>query len=157
MFCEACCEELSLKHSVLINHMKSTKHLEGKKRLEANVARERSIADALRVHNEKHHLKGETSSDSQQVYRVKVMTCFLKAAVPLCKLDCFRELLEEHAYRLSDRCHLSNLIPFIRSEEESKIQQEISGKPVSVIFDGTTRLGEALAIVVRFVDDEWLL
>ena len=25
----------------------------------------------------------------------------------------------------------------------------------SVIFDGTTRLGEALAIIVRFVDDEW--
>ena len=26
---------------------------------------------------------------------------------------------------------------------------------ISVIFDGTTRLGEALAIVVRFVDDGW--
>ena len=28
---------------------------------------------------------------------------------------------------------------------------------MSVIFDGTTRLGEALAIVVRFVSDEWSL
>ena len=95
--------------------------------------------------------------DSQQVYRVKVVTCFLKAAVPLRKLDCFCELLEEHAYRLSDRRHLFDLIPFVHSEEESKIRQEISGKPVSVIFDGTTRLGEALAIVVRFVSDEWSL
>ena len=85
------------------------------------------------------------------------VTSFLKAAAPLRKLDCFRDLLEEHAYRLSDRCHLSDLIPFIRSEEESKIRQEISGKPISVIFDGTTRLGEALAIVIRFVSDEWSL
>jgi hypothetical protein len=137
--------------------MKSMKHIEGKKKLEANVARERSIAEALRVHNENNHLRGETLPDSQQVYRVKVVTCFLKAAVPLHKLDCFRELLEEHAYRLSDRRHLSDLIPFIRSEEESKIRQEIRGKPVSVIFDGTTRLGEALAIVLRFVGDEWSL
>ena len=86
--------------------------------------------------------------NSQQVYHVKVVTSFLKAAVPLRKLDCFCDLLEEHAYRLSDRHHLSDLIPFIRSEEESKIRQEISGKPISVIFDGTTRLGEALAIVI---------
>ena len=28
---------------------------------------------------------------------------------------------------------------------------------MSVIFDGTTRLGEALAIVIRFVTDEWSL
>ena len=133
------------------------KHIEGKKKLEANVARERDIAEALRAHNEKHHLRGETLPNSQQVYRVKVVTSFLKAAVPLRKLDCFRDLLEEHAYRLSDRRHLSDLIPFIRSEEESKIRQEISGKPISVIFDGTTRLGEALAIVIRFVSDEWSL
>ena len=157
LFCEACREELSLKHSVLCNHMKSTKHIEGKKRLESKVAREKSIAEALKKHNEESHLRGETLPDSQQVYRVKVVTCFLRAAVPLRKLDCFRELLEEHAYRLSDRRHLSDLIPFIHSEEELKIRGEISGRPVSVIFDGTTRLGEALAIVLRFVSDEWSL
>ena len=51
LFCEACREELSLKHSILKNHMKSMKHIEGKKKLEANVARERNIAEALRLHN----------------------------------------------------------------------------------------------------------
>ena len=33
--------------------------------------------------------------------------------------------------------------------------EEISGKSVSVIFDGTSRLGEALAIIIRFVDSSW--
>ena len=69
------------------------KHIEGKKKLEANIAREKSIVEALKMHNEKHHLRGETLPDSQQVYHVQVVTCFLKAAVPLRKLDCFCELL----------------------------------------------------------------
>ena len=87
------------------------------------------------MHNEKHHIRGETLPDSQQVHRIKVVTCFLKAAVPLRKLDCFYELLEEITYRISDRRHLSDLIPFIRSQEELKIRHKISGKPLSIIFD----------------------
>lgn len=31
--------------------------------------------------------------------------------------------------------------------------REISGKPVSIIFDGTSRLGEALVIVLRFLNN----
>ena len=31
------------------------------------------------------------------------------------------------------------------------------GKSVSVIFDGTTRLGEVMAIVIRFVDDSFVI
>ena len=36
-----------------------------------------------------------------------------------------------------------------------KISKEIEGKKVSVIFDGTIRMGEAMAILVRFVSDDW--
>jgi hypothetical protein len=46
-----------------------------------------------------------------------------------------------------------DLIPFIVDAEQKRIKQEIEGKDISVIFDGTTRLGEALAIIVRFMDD----
>ena len=28
---------------------------------------------------------------------------------------------------------------------------------ISIIFDGTTRLGEALVIVMRYLDDQWKL
>ena len=37
-------------------------------------------------------------------------------------------------------------------EEGNQIKNEIEGLPVSVIFDGTSRLGEALAVILRFVD-----
>ena len=43
-----------------------------------------------------------------------------------------------------------DLIPL--REEETRIKQEISRKHV-VVFDSTTHLGEALAIVLRFVSD----
>ena len=72
--------------------------------------------------------------------------------VPIAKLEHFRGLLEEHAYWLSDCRGMSDLIPFIRTEEQKKIKAELQGKKVSVIFDGTTRLGEALVVVLRFVN-----
>lgn len=50
-----------------------------------------------------------------------------------------------------------DLVPFILKEEEARIQKEITGKYLSVIFDGTSRLGEALAVIVRFVGEEWTL
>ena len=48
---------------------------------------------------------------------MKVVTCFLRAGVPLRKLIHFRELLEENAFRLSDRRYMSDLIPFVLKEE----------------------------------------
>lgn len=55
---------------------------------------------------------------------------------------------------------MSDHIPVIRLHEISLIKDEISlikgemaERNIGILFDGTTRLGEALAIVVRFVDD----
>ena len=53
---------------------------------------------------------------------------------------------------------MSDLIPFIVQEEQTQNKKEIEGKCVSVIFDGTTRMGEALAVVLCFVDNEqWVI
>jgi hypothetical protein len=46
---------------------------------------------------------------------------------------------------------MSDIVPFIFSQEQSLIKEEIAGKDLSVIFDGTTQLGEAMAILVRFI------
>jgi hypothetical protein len=52
---------------------------------------------------------------------------------------------------------MSDLIPFVLKEEQQRIKQEISSKFVSVIFDGTSRLGEALAVVLRFIGIDWTI
>ena len=40
-----------------------------------------------------------------------------------------------------------DLIPFILDNEKSKIKTEIKDKCLLLIFDGTSRLGEVLAVV----------
>ena len=67
----------------------------------------------------------------------------------------FRDLLEENAARLTDKHGMYDYLPFILREEESCIRMEIDGHFVAVIFDGTSCVGEALAIILRFVDSDW--
>jgi hypothetical protein len=95
-----------------------------------------------------------TLSEDCQVHRIKVVTAFLKAGIPLNKLDCFRNILEENSTRLAGRRSLSDLILFVQEMEEKSILQEVEGRKLSIILDGTTKMGEALAILVRFVDDQ---
>ena len=156
LFCLGCREEVSVKKSVLELHIKSQKHLNGKKRLELKGKREADIAMALRKYDSEHHLSGETLPESTRVYRVKVVTTLLQAGVPLSKADVFRDLLQENAFNLSDSSNLRKLIPFILQDEISKIKQDIEGRPVAIIFDGTTHVCEAFVIVIRYIRD-WVI
>lgn len=63
------------------------------------------------------------------------------------------ELLEENGYSLSSSTHLRQMVPFVLHEEVQAIQREMSGRPVSIIFDGTTHVAEAFVVVLRFVED----
>ena len=65
--------------------------------------KEKQIADKLVQHNDSMHFRGETFPQEQQVYHIKVVTAFLKAGVPLNKIESFRDILEENAYRFTDR------------------------------------------------------
>ena len=155
LFCNGCREELGLKATVVRLHVKSKKHKLGKEKLQGRNKEEIDIAQAFDAYNQKEHLAGETLSNDLQVYRIKVVRTFLKAGVPLNKVDLFRDILEEHGLRLAERRVLSDLVPFIRKKEVIKISQEIEEREVSVIFDGTTRIGEALVIILRFIGDDW--
>jgi len=81
------------------------------------------------------------------------VSSFLKAGVPLAKIDSFQDVFEDHEYRLACQRTMSDHIPFIRSHEISLIKDEMAERNIGILFDGTTHLGEALTIVVRFVDD----
>ena len=135
--------------------MKSKKHESSKEQLKKREARERDIAEALRMHDSQTHRKGETLPSEHNVYRARVVMAFMKSGIPLAKLECpeMRSLLEENGFRLTDKRHMMDLVPFVLDQGRKRIREEVKGKCISVIFDGTTRLGEVLAVVVRFVDD----
>lgn len=80
-------------------------------------------------------------------------TC-LQAGVPLSKLKYFREFLEEGGIRLTDTRHMLDMVLFILNQERDQVKKEIEGKCMSVIFNGTSRLSEVLAVVLRFVDSD---
>ena len=152
LFCSVCREELSLKLSIIKRHVQSAKHAQHKKRLTEKRSRERDIAQAFKSYEQEVHPHGETLSEDHKLWRVKVLTTFMRAGVPLAKINHFKQLLEEHAYSLTGQRGMCDLIPFVQSEEQQRIKAELQGKRISLIFDGTTRLGEALVVVVRFVD-----
>ena len=88
LFCKAYREEPSLVSSSINNHIKSAKHREGKKRLESKEKRETDIAAALKISDSSNPV-GQTLPQDQCIYCVKVVTAFLRAGVPLNKLECF--------------------------------------------------------------------
>ena len=141
-----------MKSSIINNHIKSIKHGSGKKVLELKKTKDADIVQALRSYEASENPRGATLPDAQRLYRVKVLRTFLTAGVPLNKVPVFREILEENGYRLTDRRYLSDLIPFILGQEKDELKCILKGRPISVIFDGTTRVGEVFVIVVRYVD-----
>ena len=62
-------------------------------------------------------------------------------------------MLKENGHKLTDKRHILDLVPFVLDQERKRIREELKDKYVSIIFDGTTRLGEVLTVVVRFVVD----
>ena len=62
--------------------------------------------------------------------------------------------LQAAVLRLTDWRSLFDLVPFIRKREREDIAARIAGRNISIIFDGTCYLGEALCIVARYVTDD---
>ena len=56
---------------------------------------------------------------------------------------------------MTDISHLRQHISFILKQETEQLKEEIATRDLGLIFDGSTRLGEAIVIIVRFVSDNW--
>ena len=134
LFCSICREELFLKLSIIKGHVQSAKHAQHKKRLTEKRSRECDIAQAFKSYKQEVRPRGETLSEDHMLWPVKVITTFMRAGVPLAKINHFKELLEEHAYRLTDRRGMCDLIPFVQSEEQQRIKAELQGKSICVIL-----------------------
>ena len=152
LFCSACREDVAMKKSVIDLHVKSVKHVRGKKRLSSKKKHDEDIIQALDKYDHEFHPEGETLPTSVRFYRIKVVCSMLKGGVPLSKVDAFRDLLEEEAFALTSATNLRQLLPFIRHQEIDILKKEIS---LSIIFDGTTHVCEAMVLVVRYISDSW--
>ena len=154
--CDACRETISKKKSTVRKHINSVKHNDANRAIQNSKKRDQSLLTCLRRKNEEDNPKGETLPEDMRLFRFDLVEAFLSAGIPLSKIDHLRSFLEKYGHRLTAHGHLSQMIPSIIEKEKETLKTELSlVDGCSVIFDGSTRLGETLAIVVRFVDDEW--
>ena len=113
------------------------------------------ISESLKSYDTEFHPVGETLPDSTRIYCIRVVTTMLKAGVRLSKVDKFRDILEENALALTTSSSLRQLLPFILQNELQNLKEEIKGKHVSILFDGTTHVCEALVVMSRYLDSDW--
>ena len=74
LFCATCREKLSLKKSIVKNHISSgNKHSDAKARLAKKEAREREIAKSLVAHDKEEQPAGTSVSMAEKVYCVEVV------------------------------------------------------------------------------------
>lgn len=129
LFCCGCREELGLKVSIIWLHVKSRKRQAGKEQHLQSEAHERDIATSFAKYNQQEHTSGETLPEEMQVYRIRVVTAFLKASVPLNKVEIFQDLLEENGQQLTGRRSLSDSLHTSRSvsfRDRARRQESVS-------------------------------
>ena len=159
LFCSGGREIISSMKSVLKIHISSKKHQNGKEKLKKSKLKDQTIIEAF--------IREGSSKDSmlpveECAYRLEVVSEFLKAGIPIGKIDMLLSLLEKNSYRLTGSSHLGQYISMALKQEIERIKQELEmpgqvgmAWDLSVIFDGSTRRGEAIAMIVRFVDNNW--
>eukprot|EP00117_Sycon_ciliatum_P005069 scpid76960/ scgid9165/ len=172
LYCTACNLTISIKHSIVKAHVNSQRHVQGKESKKRAKLHQQAITISWKKFSSEStsDLAGSGQSHMLAVSEDAVVSdfnlfggptsyvveAFLKAGIPLSKVDYLRPLLESGYGRLTYSTHMAQLIPFLHCKEEDELKKEISGAPyVAVIFDGTSRLGEALAVVLRYVDADF--
>lgn len=155
LYCDICRHEISTLKSVIKVHVASTKHLDSKcGRAERACEAKQLLLDGNEFLTA-NKAKGSTLPDEVIVYRIKCLRAFLQSGIPISKIDQLRPLLEEGGERLTGRQHLSELIPAVLESERKFVKAALEGRDISIIFDGTTHVAEAFALVVRVIDGDF--
>ena len=86
----------------------------------------------------------------EMVFRYRTVETFLASGTPLSVCDIFRPLLQRAGFALTEHRNLKVFIPRIEEHQIQLLKSELSEQYISVAFDGTTRLGEAINVVGRW-------
>ena len=151
----ACQETLAQKKGTVAKHVKSKKYLNGISSIAKNKKESQTFLQCLQKQENRDHASGSTLPSDMRLFRFDVVESLLLAGISTPKVDILRPLFERYAQRLTSSSHMNDLIPAVLEKEKEKLKAELHKvKEASIIFDGTARQGEALAIVLRFVQED---
>ena len=164
LFCQACHMELSMKKSILTKHISSSRHSQGKMEREKAKRNQQLLVQSWQIYKAQQASTptgtGLTGALPNDVFvrRANVVEAFLKAGIPLAKADQLRPLMEGGSQRQTFSTHLSSLIPFLINNEKHRLKSELeSASHLTVVFDGSTGLREAFAVVVRYMSSTFTI
>lgn len=152
LFCRACKHELSVRWSNFNVHINSNKH----KRAAGAYQTRAEETDRLTAFMNDYYLQnpGEVGSGTAPatiLFRWTVVESFLNSGTSLEKVEELRPLFELAGHPLTDHSHLKMFIPKILVKEVDLVRAEIADQYLTISFDGTTRLGEAVNLCARFI------
>lgn len=150
-----CCKYGIRNHKGTIStHVASPTHEVNLKAWHAKLSTQDTVKDFLSDYFKEHPDEKLSSLDSSTLlWRFNVMETFLAAGLAPTKIDSLAGLLKA---TVPDSAAMRLLIPKVESFEFKRLKKELAGQKVTVIFDGTTtRLGEAVAVLLRWCPSDF--
>lgn len=97
-------------------------------------------------------LEGSTLGSQTDRFRLETVSVFMACGLPLSKIDGLRDYLLKHSkLQLFDVSHLWTYITLDRNIEVDRINAIVQNSNYfSVIFDGSSRVDEVLADILRY-------
>jgi len=149
--CRACNKNIQLKSDRISHHVRGSKHKEKLETLENSTKDSHSILEyvkAAHAADEKKRVDQRTDA-----FRLELVQQFLKAGIPVNKIDTLLPYLEKiSGVSLLHSSGCSRLVTQLYELEVAKNKKALpKDTKVSVIFDGTSFVGELLVVLVRYV------
>ena len=153
LHCTAC-KKRNLQNikSTIDTHVRSSSHKAAVAAARQSRARDGDLrAELVSYYMSNPAEKGASTDPDTMSYRHLVVSTLLYSGIPLSKADDLRPLLERSGYSVTAAANLRPLVPKVEHMELLTVKQELDGQYISLAFDGTTRLGEAVNVVSRHV------
>ena len=159
LYCLACTTDLSLRKGTISAHCyQSSTHKQKMEKYVATLSDDAQLRILISQHFEKNpNAEHRTLDPDVHIYRWRVAETMMYAGVPMAKIDMLRKLLEREGHSLTDSSHMRWYIPQIEDREIKQVVKELFEQDFAVIFDGTTRLGEAINIVTRSITEDFVI
>lgn len=156
LFCQCCPKTIQNILGTIKTHIASDRHKERLKNWMKRGCVDDTIREFLHEYFAAHPREKDSSVGvDEQVYRWRVVEACLGAGIPLEKIDSVRTVLERGGVGLTHSSHLKLFIPKIEGFEMRRLIAEVKDQPICLIYDGSTRLGECTAVLMRWCSAEF--
>jgi hypothetical protein len=158
LFCGACSTRLHNCKSMIAAHLETKKHKANLIKLQSRSAGDIEIMSGLNQYFiDNPNMGGANLSNATLLYRYRLTQSFMYSGIEPSKIDHLRPLLTRAGEAATHSSHLMPFVPKVEADEFARILDELENQVVSALFDGETRVGEAVAMILRFCTADFKL